>query len=144
MTLPIVQFTFDSATTIECVTWVAKNVVNGEIVTEASADIPGSIRVAARVAEGISKAIFSDEKLFGAEAESANAAYAELGEKFGINRDLFGGPLLNIGLKLLLESLLKAIAQNFATTAAERSEAGCHCDDDCDSEDSCGSSSEVA
>jgi hypothetical protein len=143
MSLPIVQFTFDSASTIECVTWVAKYVVNGEIVTEASADIPGTIRVAARVADGIAKAVFTDEKLFGAEADAANAAYSELGEKFGISRDLFGGPLLNIGLKLLLEALLKAIAQNFAPSASERSEAGCPCDDDCDSEDSC-ESSEVA
>ena len=132
MTLPIVQFTFDSAGPLECVTWLTQRVVAGQLAVEVSADVPGTIRVAARIADGIAKTVFGDEKLFGSEAESMNAAYADLADKFGIERDVFGGPLLNIGLKMLLEALMKMIADNFSASSAERSEAGCPCDEDCD------------
>ena len=49
--IPVVTFAADSASSIECVTWAVRSVINGELVDEALQDVPGAGRAIARVTD---------------------------------------------------------------------------------------------
>ena len=48
--LPFVQFTADSETALGCSSYIARAALAGELINDASSDLPGSILVVARVA----------------------------------------------------------------------------------------------
>jgi hypothetical protein len=56
--IPVVTFAADSASSIECVTWAVRSVINGELVDEALQDVPGAGRAIARVTDELLTRIY--------------------------------------------------------------------------------------
>lgn len=129
MALPFVQFTADSETALGCSSYIASAALAGELVNDASSDLPGSILVVARVAHSVAEQL-SGRILFGVQREAVAGEFAQVGAAFGIDSAKLGGPLSSLFLKMLLTKLLEIISQNILPQA-------CPCDEECTNDDCC-------
>lgn len=105
MAVPKIMFTDDSASVIECVTWVGKAFVGRTITQEALEDIPGTILVVSRVAHTVAEQV-AGRAVF-AEQEQVTSALNDLALKLGCEPEGFGAG--GIGLSILLRVLTELL-----------------------------------
>ena len=106
--VPLVDFSPESASALECITWAVKSVIAGELVEEAQANLSASVRCLFRVADEVVSRL-EGVKAYGSES-GVDDALAQLALQNGVVMADEGsvgiGP---VALQILLQVLLKAI-----------------------------------
>lgn len=76
--IPVVTFAADSASSLECVTWAVRSVINGELVDEALQDVPGAYRAIARVTDELLT------RIYGTTVIGGDAGNGEIDEQLSV------------------------------------------------------------
>jgi hypothetical protein len=111
--IPVVTFAADSASSIECVTWAVRSVINGELVDEALQDVPGAGRAIARVTDELLTRIYGTT-VIGASDGEIDEQLAVLAANNGIVSSENGYSALGpqawlVLVRVLIEAYLKRL-----------------------------------
>ena len=108
---PKVEFTEESAGAVECATWLGSQIVDGSLVEEIFADVPGAVMVISRLSHSIALAVAGGPTVFGAASGMVSDEFVALGEKLGVKAEVEEGKAAAIGDGAFLKALLIALAK---------------------------------